>query len=69
MASQDEVQALKNEIACLELVVGYLASRAEVDLADLNAFAEKVIASLPEARRAGMRDSLGRLGKAYEALA
>ena len=65
MTSVDEIQSLKNEIATLKLVIGFLAKQADISIADLNAFADKALASLPDDRKAAVRDSLDILTKAY----
>jgi hypothetical protein len=69
MTSADEIQSLKNEVATLMLIVGFLARKADISIADLNDFADKAMASLPDDRKAAVRDSLDRLAKAYEAYA
>ena len=65
MTSVDEIQSLKNEIATLKLVIGFLAKQADISIADLNTFADKALASLPDDRKAAVRDSLDILTKAY----
>jgi len=69
MTSAGEIQSLKNEVATLMLIVGFLAKKADISIADLNDFADKAMASLPDDRKTAVRDSLDRLAKAYEAYA
>ncbi len=66
MTSVDEIQSLKNEIASLKLIIGFLAKKADISVAALNDFADKALASLPDDRKAAVRDSLDILTKAYQ---